>query len=97
MILRFIFYSILFSAIIYAVKGLFGGGGKPRGGAQGEEDASQGEAMIACPECETYFPAGMGVPARIRGSKYMFCAEECAERFKSRGGPPRKESPPGQG
>lgn len=96
-ILRFIFYSILFGAIYYAVKGLFGGGAKPRGGANGEEDASQGEAMIACPECETYFPAGIGVPGRIRGSKYLFCAEECAGKFKSRGGPPPEESHPDQG
>jgi hypothetical protein len=96
-VLRFIFYAILFWAIYYAVKGLFGGGQKPRGSAKGEEDAFSGEAMIACPECETYFPAGIGVPGRIRGSKYLFCAEECAERFKSRGGPPREESPPDSG
>lgn len=96
-ILRFIFYTILFSAIFYAVKGLFGGGGKPRGGAKGEEDAFSGEAMIACPECETYFPTGIGVPGRTRGGKFLFCAEECAEKFKLRGGPPREESPPDQG
>ena len=97
MILRLVFYAVLFGAIYYAVKGLLGGGKKPGGSANGNEVAISGDAMIVCPECGTYFPDGIGVPDRIRGKKHLFCADDCAGKFKLRGGPPGEESPPDQG
>jgi hypothetical protein len=89
-ILRLIFYILLFGAIYYAVRGLFAGGisGKR------EEDDPSDDVMIACPECGTYFPGGMGVSCRVRGRKYLFCSEECAQKFNSRGGPPQEENIP---
>ena len=94
MILRLIFYAILFGAIYYAVRGLFGGGESARG--EGGADEGSDDAMIACPECGTYFPRGIGVPGRVRGRKYLFCAEECAQGYRSRGGPPPDGESPGR-
>lgn len=95
-IVRLIFYGVLIGAIYYALKGLFGGEGDARRGYEGEGEPSA-DAMIPCPECETYFPAGIGVSGRIRGKKYLFCSEECLRSFRSRGGPPPKEGPSGNG
>ena len=96
-ILRLIFYALLFGAIYYAVRGLFGGARATRRGAREEAGEHSSDAMIACPECGTYFPMGIGVSSRMRGKKYLFCAEECAQSFRSRGGPPQDDSVPDQG
>lgn len=91
-ILRIIFYALLFGIIYYAVKGLFGGVRGPRGDAKGGADEPPGNTMIACPECDTYFPVDIGVPGRVRGKKFMFCGVECAQGFRARGGPPGDET-----
>ncbi len=95
MILRLIFYAVVFYAIYYALKGLFGSISKQMGGGRAEGEEIADDEMVACPECGTYFPTGIGVPRRLRRENQLLCGEECAQKFAERGGPPPEESPPG--
>ena len=88
MILRIIFYAIVFYAIYYALKGLFGSISKQMNGERAEEGEAADDEMVACPECGTYFPTGIGVSRRLGRGSHLLCGDECAQKFAERGGPP---------
>ena len=86
--IRILIYAVIFYVIIYALKGLFSGISRRMGGARGGAVEALDDEMIVCPECETYFPSGIGLSRRVRRERFRFCGEECAGKFSLRGGPP---------
>lgn len=99
--IRILIYAVIFYVIIYALKGLFGGISRQmsgaRGGARGAAVEALDDEMIVCPECETYFPSGIGLSRRVRRERFRFCGEECAGKFSLRGGPPSEDESKGEG
>jgi hypothetical protein len=87
MILRIIIYGLIFYAIFYALKGLFGSISKQMDGSEGSGDDVADDEMLICPECGSYFPTSICVPGRVRRERLLFCGEECAKIYGDRGGP----------
>ncbi|MFH1077475.1 MAG: YHS domain-containing protein [Pseudomonadota bacterium] len=49
-----------------------------------EENSSPGkidDLMVKDPYCNAYFPKRNAVKASIEGKEYLFCSEECKEKF----------------
>jgi hypothetical protein len=86
MIIRIIIYALIFYAIYYALKGLFGGISRQMDESGTGDDVADDE-MLICPECGSYFPTSISVPQRIKRERLLFCGEECAKIYRDRGGP----------
>jgi len=76
---RLIILGILAYVLYRLVKGVFSQSTKiGRGKAAGVIDE-----MVQDPFCKTYVPRRESVRRVIEGEEYVFCSEECAEKFES--------------
>lgn len=68
----FIFYSM--------ISGLMRqGSGKPK---NRRNRSTEGEKMVADPQCGTYLPVSDAVNATIGGKQLYFCSKKCLKEYK---------------
>ncbi len=76
---RLIILGILAYLLYRVVKGVFSPSTKiGRGKTGGVIDE-----MVQDPFCKTYIPRRESVRRVIEGEEYLFCSEECADKFES--------------
>ena len=86
--IKIIFLAVLAYILFRLVKGVFSPRTKiDRGKAGGVIDE-----MVQDPFCGTYIPRRESVRRVIEGKEYLFCSDECAEKFALQ----RKETEKGE-
>jgi uncharacterized protein len=48
---------------------------------EAQRDQQLDDIMIQDPFCETYFPKRNGFYLRFQGNDFLFCSENCRDRF----------------
>jgi uncharacterized protein len=77
--LRLIILGILAYLLYRVVKGVFSPSTKiERGRGGGVIDE-----MVQDPYCKTYIPRRESVKRVIQGEEYLFCSDDCADKFES--------------
>ncbi len=77
--IRIIFLAVLGYILYRLVKGVFSARTKiDRRKAGGVIDE-----MVQDPFCKTYIPRRESVKRVIEGEEYLFCSDECADKFES--------------
>jgi len=76
---RAILLLILFSILLWALKGMFASG-KARRPTRG--GTSEGEEMVKDPVCGVYVPLSSSVRKITGGRTVYFCSDKCKDSYK---------------
>lgn len=77
--LRFIFLAVLVWILYRLVKGVMG----PSKEIHQSKGGGVIDEMVQDPFCKTYIPRREALKKVIHGKDYLFCSNECAERFEA--------------
>ena len=86
--IRIIFLAVLAYILYRLVKGVF----SPKTKIDRRKTGGVIDEMVQDPFCGTYIPKRESIRRVIEGQEYLFCSEECAEKFAMQ----RKESEGGE-
>lgn len=77
--IRIILLAVLAYVLYRLVKGVF----SPRTKIDRRKAGGVIDEMVQDPFCKTYIPRRESVRKVIEGEEYLFCSNECADKFES--------------
>lgn len=81
MIIKYIFYAILFYILYRLIKGIFLAPAKQPGRRERAAGNAVIDEMVIDPVCRVYIPKREAITARVQGETIYFCSQECKEKY----------------